>query len=163
MAELRIEIQGLREAQRRLAAFPDLYRKGVRMGMEAATARLQHDLAEYPEQIRGRKAVFKTLKQRRYFFWALRNGIIQVPYRRTVTLGRRWTTKITESGNTITGKVGNNTRYARIVQGPAGEQSREMAARRWQGADKVLAKNRKAIEQDFRDAMDYIVRQLEGK
>jgi hypothetical protein len=37
-------------------------------------------------------------------------------YRRTGTLGRRWTTKVEQGGKR--GVVGNNTRYAPYVQGP---------------------------------------------
>lgn len=41
----------------------------------------------YPP-VRRRRMIFKTDKQRRYFFWALRRGIIKVPARRTGRLRR---------------------------------------------------------------------------
>jgi len=37
-------------------------------------------------------------------------------YVRTGTLGRRWTTRVTRSGEGLTGRVGNNTIYAPVVQ-----------------------------------------------
>ena len=62
---------------------------------------------------------FKTDKQRRFFFAALREGRIEVPYRRTMTLGRRWTTEISGSGLDLVGRVGNNTSYGPFVMARA--------------------------------------------
>jgi hypothetical protein len=82
--------------------------------MTEATAHVQNKIANYPPSPGGRPQPFKTEKQRRYFFWALRNGKITVPYKRGGTLGRKWTTEVSADGRT--GRVGNNTPYARVVQ-----------------------------------------------
>ena len=37
-------------------------------------------------------------------------------YRRTGTLGRRWTTKVDRTASALTGRIGNNTEYAPQVQ-----------------------------------------------
>jgi len=160
---VRMEIKGLAELQRKLASFPSVYRRHARSAMERSVALLQHDLAEYPAQIRGRKAHFVSDKQRKAFFAMLRAGKITVPYRRTGTLGRRWTTRVTERGSVIEGRVGNNTAYAPLAQGPEGVQSREMAARRWPRVDAVLKKNRGIIERYFRDAAAAMARDLSGR
>ena len=63
----------------------------------------------YPKMLR-------TEKQRRYFFWALKEGLIQVPYVRTGKLGQSWTWKVTTTASGLRGDVGTNMNYARWVQ-----------------------------------------------
>lgn len=53
---------------------------------------------------------FRSPRQRRGFFAALRDGRIQVPYRRTGNLGRMWSKRITRSGDGVEGEVGSNAR-----------------------------------------------------
>ena len=59
----------------------------LRPPMEASLLSLQDALTDYPPPSTG-KARFKTARQRRYFFWALRQGFIQLPYHRTGKLGQ---------------------------------------------------------------------------
>jgi hypothetical protein len=49
----------------------------LRPPMEASLLSLHDDLTDYPPPSRG-KVTFKSAKQRRYFFWALKNGVITV-------------------------------------------------------------------------------------
>lgn len=44
-------------------------------------------------------------------------------YRRTGTLGRRWTTEVNATSNDLTGIVGNNTPYGPFVQSEAFQAS----------------------------------------
>jgi hypothetical protein len=107
-----IEVLGDEEVFRKLDGLDDpavFFRP-----MTEATAHVQNKIAQYPPSPAGRKQGFKTDKQRRYFFWALKNGKITLPYKRTGTLGRKWTTSVSADGRT--GRVGNNTPYARVVQ-----------------------------------------------
>ncbi len=60
--------------------------------MRRAVLRLQRDMADYPPKPKNSS------------------------YRRTGTLGRKWTTKVTKTHEGLTGKVGNNTYYAPYVQ-----------------------------------------------
>lgn len=85
--------------------------------MKASLLSLQDDLTDYPPRPqRPYPKMLRTAKQRRYFFWALKQGIIQVPYVRTGKLGQSWTWKITETDAGIRGVVGTNMNYARWVQ-----------------------------------------------
>lgn len=57
-------------------------------------------------------------------------------YRRTGTLGRRWTHEVTGGGNSLTGKVGNNTAYGPWVQSDGFQASIHQG--RWQTDKQVL-------------------------
>jgi hypothetical protein len=91
--------------------------------MERAVIRLQRYMAKYPAP---------PPKSR---------------YRRTGTLGRRWTTRVESTGDGVQGKVGNNTEYAPRVQ------SRKFQAKpfkgRWQTDADAIRDNRAAIVKDF--------------
>lgn len=87
----------------------------LRPPMEASLLSLQDALTDYPSPSTG-KVRFKSAKQRRYFFWALKQGVIQVPYQRTGKLGQSWTWKVTETGSGLRGEVGTNMSYAHWVQ-----------------------------------------------
>ena len=86
-----VEVEGLAELLRRLGRL-----QGFGMLtpiMYQATALVHADIATYPPQVHRTWASspwggFKTPKQRRYFFWALNEGIIQVLYARTGKLGQ---------------------------------------------------------------------------
>lgn len=83
---------------------------------QEAARRLEQNLAKYPS-VRRRKQPFKTTKQRRFFFAALADGRIRVPYQRTNHLGRGWRAGVTLTGGGLTITVGNTTAYAPYVQG----------------------------------------------
>ena len=87
----------------------------LRPPMEASLLLLHSDLTDYPSKSTG-KARFKSAKQRRYFFWALKNGVISVPYVRTDKLGQSWTWKIDTTSSGLRGTVGTNQPSARWVQ-----------------------------------------------
>lgn len=91
----------------------------LRPPMEASLLSLHDDLVAYPPKSSG-KMVWESLKQRRYFFWALREGKIQVPYQRgglnSQKLGQSWTWKITTTAHGLRGEVGSSATYAKWVQ-----------------------------------------------
>lgn len=84
----------------------------------AAAAEGQDRIAPYPG-VRRRKVTFLSDKQRRAFFARLRNGEIEVPYRRgtspgSETLGRRWHIRASgQIGHVLT----NDASYAPLVHG----------------------------------------------
>jgi hypothetical protein len=90
---------------------------GFKRGLMAAGLHLKGKMAIYPP--RKRMAMgFVSAKQRKFFFWALRTGRIEVPYRRGLSpnserLAQRWTA-VQRGLSTI---VGNNASYAPYVQG----------------------------------------------
>jgi hypothetical protein len=122
----------------------------LRAAMEKATALIQARLAVYPPAQR-RPMTFVSDKQRRFFFAALREGRIEVPYRRTGTLGRRWTTEISGSGLDLVGRVGNNTSYGPYVMGRASQAAYH--AGNWQVAEDVGTQATGDVLDIFRDAV----------
>jgi len=76
----------------------------------------------------------------------------QSTYRRTGTLGRRWTTDVERIGDTVRGKVGNVTEYAPFVQ--AEKFQAAIHRGRWQTDERVLRDNTKRITALFQRAVD---------
>lgn len=148
MAEIKIE--GVEDLERKLgAAMAD---KTLHPPMVSGLSRLHMGLATYPDTQSTGPMVFKSDKQRRYFFWALREGIITVPYGRTGTLGRRWTTTVRGYAGDMVGLVGNNTSYGPLVQG-AGTQTK-MHKGNWQTDEDVMKQEKTPIVKDFAKAIE---------
>lgn len=136
----------------RLAAFQNL-----RQPMADSLNKLWDKVAKYPTPPEpGSFRGFVSAKQRRYFFYALRAGLIQVPYRRTGTLGRRWTMQITQGAESITGILGNNTTYGPWVQDKT--QQATIHQGRWPTAQDVLEKQRAWIVNRFNQAIEKLLR-----
>lgn len=100
----------------------------LRPPMVRAVARLHQDIAAYPPEPRGSS------------------------YVRTGTLGRKWVTKVDQSLGELSGRVGNNTEYAPLVQN---YQFQAWMHRRtgWQTDRQVMDRNRDAIIRDFQQAI----------
>jgi hypothetical protein len=92
-----VDVQGLEELNRKMARFPDDIQGAITEQVASYLLNVfqteqptpNHSITRaraYPETGDG----FFTPKQRKWFFWALRNGIIQVPYRRTQATRRAW-------------------------------------------------------------------------
>lgn len=111
----RIELRGVERIMRKLNAVkPEVGEAVKAVGLE-----VKGMLAKYPRQRTGGRMQFKSLKQRRFVLYALRAGLIDVPYRRgqsagSETLGRRWTIATKDEG--LTAVVGNNVSYGPFVQ-----------------------------------------------
>ena len=116
-----IKITGLSELVSRLgeAATSEI----LKPPMHRSVLRLQRDMAQYPSPPAGST------------------------YRRTGTLGRRWTTDVNVTAHGIRGAVGNNTPYAPWVQAEAFQAW--MHRGRWQTDRDVLDDNEGAILADF--------------
>lgn len=126
---IEIRIDGIEQLNRKLSA---LQRNSIlRSPMERAVARLQRDMADYPPPP------------------------VNSRYVRTGTLGRRWTIKIIESGDGLTGKVGNNTKYAPVVQSHRFQAGIHRG--RWQTDVQVVLRNQSAIVEDFRRAIRRVI------
>ncbi len=105
----------------------------------------------YPEKNRpSRSSVYgqtwKSAKQRRYFFFALRKGIIQVPYRRGLSpgsqrLGRSWTAKQVDDTSVA---IGTNVSYARMVK-DEGAQTKYMKAVGWTTIQQDLERGKREV------------------
>jgi len=122
----------------------------LRPPMEASLLLLHNDLTDYPSKSTG-TIRFKTAKQRRYFFWAVKQGIITVPYVRTGKLGQSWTWRITETGNGLSGTVGTNLKYAPWVQND--ELQARIHRGNWMTDERAFGQRRAEIVQRFRRAI----------
>lgn len=120
MTSQRVQIEGIQDAVDRVASLDDW--KILDRAMHKATKFIQRRLAKYPA-----KPAHST-------------------YRRTGTLGRRWTDKVTNRGRE--GEVGNNTEYAIYVQGPKRRSFHEAAG--WINIEEMAEK----VERDVVDIFD---------
>ena len=92
----------------------------------------------YPETGNG----FFTLKQQRYFFWALKNGRIRVPYRRTQGYAKNW--RIVGKG--LDQIVANESPYGEYLQGD-NRQSRMARLIGWKTLGDVLKQRQMRISE----------------
>lgn len=120
MPEDVLDVEGLDEIKAMVDRFVSReFVVSARAAMTETLLFLHGQIPEYPAAA-GRKADTDrwTDKQRRYFFWALKKGIINVPYRRTGTLGREFTTEVRMQGAQVLGAIGTAVAYAPWVVGP---------------------------------------------
>lgn len=113
----------------------------------------------YPQANRpSRSSVYgqtwKSEKQRRYFFFALRKGVIQVPYRRGLSpgsqrLGRSWTAKAIDDTSVA---IGTNVTYAPMVK-DEGRQTRYMKAVGWTTIQQDVERGRTATMNAMNEAI----------
>lgn len=85
-------------------------------------------------------------KQRRWFFWALGKGLIDVPYRRGTSRGserlsKSWSTK-RETGLAL--RIGTNVSYARWVKAEE-QQSKYMKAVGWTTIEADIERGRPQV------------------
>lgn len=102
---------------------------------------IREALATYPPPSRKPQR-FVSEKQRRYFFWALRAGRIQVPYNRSGNLGRGWRGKILLRGNEVALSVTNAVDYA---EGVMGKKQWRYHAGTWPKAQDIVKKFEPAV------------------
>jgi hypothetical protein len=131
MSEVTIKIDGIDKLIAKLGKVQGV--KILRPAMQRSVYRIQARLAQYPAQRPNSS------------------------YRRTGTLGRKWTSKIEEGNGAIRGRVGNNTDYAPLVQ------SKRFQARihrgLWINTDEyVVETEQRNIERDFKQTIDEALR-----
>lgn len=108
-----IELKGIEKIKRHLNFGPVFS-----AGLKEAGLFVKSYISTYPRQRRGPQP-FKTPKQRRFFFWAVRHKVIQVPYFRGLNpkskkLGQSWTLKM--RNNDREAVIGSNVSYGPWVQ-----------------------------------------------
>lgn len=128
---IEIEIKGLSEALARLS--PSAVQAALGDSMQRAVFRLQARMSDYPP-----KPPRST-------------------YRRTGTLGRRWTTRINRSPGELVGTVGNVTSYGPFVQS---EQFQRPFHKRagWITDSMAADQEEAAIVADFEQAIQEVLR-----
>lgn len=150
-----VTIRGLEELRRKLG--PQLTSEVFRAPTKRAGQRLETALTTYPPSPRGKRMAFKSARQRRFFFAALRSGRITVPYRRTMRLGRGWILRFLERVNEFRVEVENRAPYLPWVMGPGTQAAIHKG--RWQTTADIAQKVNIAIAGDFTRAIrDWINR-----
>ena len=152
--ELSIQVRGIDQVVSKfgkLATFTNL-----RPAMRDSLNNVWSEVAKYPPPPASSAFPgFKSEKQRRFFFAALRDGLIQVPYRRTGTLGRSWTMRISSTVDGIEGRVGTNIIYAPWVQDK--ERQAIIHQGRWQTVQDVLERLTNWIVRRFQREIDKLL------
>lgn len=123
----------------------------------AAVIALDH-VKPYPSARAHPARGFASDKSRRYFFFALRHGLIDVPYRRgqsrsSEALGRSWTMKLRSDTEAV---IGTAVSYAPLVKGA--RQSPYMATLGWTRIDDDMLR----AQGDIRAVIDAGVRKILG-
>jgi phage gpG-like protein len=150
-----IEIQGLDELVKKLDDLKQL--RKVHAGIRAAGMYVKGRLAKYPRRKRVKISEiggWASEKQRRWFFWALKEGKIEVPYRRGISpgsedLASKWTSKYDK--NKFEAVVGNNASYARFVMGD--KQTKMMKRIGWKTVETVSKEETKRVQEYVFDAV----------
>lgn len=148
-----LEIEGLDALYAKLDRLAAMRR--VSGALLAGGAMIKSAMQLYPAQVAlTRKSVygrsFVSDRQRRFFFYALKKGILHSPYRRTNVLGNKWTVEAQDGGLTV--EVGNNTPYGPYVQS-ARLQTKYHKAAGWQTDAAVLERQAPAVVGLVRDAI----------
>ena len=163
--QIRVDDRELRAFAKKLqAAGPLVNKRFVEATTEAASF-IWDFLGDYPQRSTHTTMNFVSEKQRRYVMWAIRNGVIQVPYRRTGTLGRRWRSfeqrpHVVMGG--IRAVITNNVPYAHWVQ----DESRQAQYHRGRWPTVQMVERgavKRKVELVFQGAIDRLVRALAGK
>lgn len=150
----------------------DLVRLGradfVTTVLTAGAVYLQRKVATYPPRKRPTRArvygkTFKSVRQRKFFFAALADGRIDVPYRRGMspgsqTLGKRWS--VAPRGP-LAVVLGNNATYARLVQSLQ-DQSLYMRAVGWVPVETTVAREEANVLKYMERELDRKVKSLEA-
>lgn len=134
----------------------------IRVGLEAAALYLKGRVSEYPPEASKelRRQGFKTAKSRRYFFYALSRGLIDVPYRRGIsegsqTMNKRWSVSV----SALHARIGNTASYAPIVIGNR-SQSRYMRRLGWKPIDEAAQERASETAAQFVHGMHQRVRAI---
>ena len=110
----------------------------------------------YPAQ-RNAPQPFKTDRQRRWFFWALRTGQITVPYSRTGTLANSWRARKEGWSHWV---LENSAAYAALVVG-RGEQAKYHEGH-WWIAENIIEEDAADLTEDLTEEILDLASGMEG-
>ena len=148
MTKVTIDQAALQRIERKLGTMLE-FSKRARVPMEKSTALLQDELQDYPKKDPNAFSKMATDAQRRAYFAKMSDAQKKSGnwgYRRTKTLGRSWTTKITNVFGGIRGAVGTNNPYAKWVQQFSSQQPFHRASG-WVHEVQVIRRKKNEIKQ----------------
>lgn len=139
-----ITIEGADVLLARLTTLAQL--KGVGVVIKAAALHLKGKLDQAADSTQGQShhaQPFKSEKSRRYFFWALKQGKIEVPYRRGMSpnsekMSHGWS--IITSNNGLTATIRNGASYGSLVMGD-GKQAQYHRITGWKTDAQIVEEN----------------------
>jgi hypothetical protein len=138
-----IDIHGLPHLQNLLKAVPPAVQDAITDDLSTYTINVLR--AYPPHRYVTRQAAygrtFQSDKQRRWFFAALKDGRLKIPYPRTQTLSRGWH----QVGRGAQSIIANETPYAGLVMGD-GEQSRHAALVGWNTTASILKERERRMD-----------------
>lgn len=149
-----IQIEGLDRLLTKLDRISSL--RVLAPPMAQSLSRLNSFMDDYPPE-RKRSQPFKSDKQRRFFFAALRDGRIVVPYHRTGLLGRTWQMRVQITAQQVIGVLSNDTPYGPFVQAPPPTQAAYHQGN-WRTTDDAVQKLGPVIVQTFKRAIEEALR-----
>lgn len=154
-----LEIRGLDEFEAEIQRWPDQALAAGAVGMQEALTFLHGQIPQYPPPPGAdAPSPLQTERQRRWFFWALREGRIQVPYVRSGDLGRGVATNVDVTDDGVLGAIGIGRASAPWVVGPdfpgeriRGEQMYQarIHSGRWWQFDEVIERNSDEADEVF--------------
>jgi hypothetical protein len=129
----------------------------LKAGLRAMAVYLKGRLDNYPPPKSVSRASvygqpFQSIRQQKWFFAALREGLIDVPYQRTGGLAKRW--GIADNGLTQT--IGNDAPQAPFVLGT--NQSPFFEAVGWKRVDEIVDAESAGAAQAFYTAFEQSLR-----
>lgn len=140
------EWKGIDELQKKLKDVLDRYK--IAAAVRTGALHIKGKVSIYPSASH-RPQPFVSSKQRRFFFWALKAGKIEVPYRRGISPssedhGKSWTLKAVRGG--LVYKIGSDTSYGPLLQSEV-HQTAYHKKTGW-----------KTIQQTAREEMDVVLK-----
>lgn len=150
------DIEGLQELLKRMRRLKAL--KPVTAALKLTGAHVMGSLQKYPRRNYVMRQRFKTDKQRRFFFYALRKGLIEVPYRRgqspgSKNLKQQW--RLTKE-NPLRVVVENQTLYGHWVQS-AKHQTLFHRASGWPTDAEAARNARPVLQREIKRAINGIL------
>jgi hypothetical protein len=148
-ATISYDIKGHQAVKNSLRKLASEYREETDSIIEqwAKERKVQLKAFGYPAQKKA-KQPFKTDKQRRWFFWALNNGMISVPYQRTGRLANSW--GISRVGWSDYA-VRNSAPYSAIVIGKSTQSKYHLG--HWWVAQDIIDANKPELTKDLTEKL----------
>ena len=147
------KIIGDKALKRKLNSLADL--KFLRPTMKQIGTHVKGKASKYPPVSR-RPQPFKTPEQRRGFFYHLRKGDIEVPYRRgtspgSETLDKKWTFRTDPKGTGVT--IANNASYGPLVQGNDAQTDYHRGTG-WKTTEQIAKEEEETVLKEVQKAVD---------
>ena len=139
MAEIRIDVSGVDKISELITRFPGHLQEALEAaGKETASEILETEgIRKYPPVQLPRPAMPMTEKQRRWFFYALKNNLIDVPYNRGGTNSQKFGSQWYVEQSHYTTTIGNRSGYGGYLVGE--NQAQYMASLGWRKLTDVAA------------------------